>query len=69
MPAGTIAYTNPAGAAFPGSKIALYVSTGAPVYQAPAPAPKPSTPDKGKGKGKGKGKPTVQPTTSPTKKG
>jgi membrane peptidoglycan carboxypeptidase len=36
-PAGTIAYTNPSGSAFPGSKIALYVSTGGGAFQqAPA---------------------------------
>ena len=37
LPAGTVAYTNPAGSAFPGSKIGLYVSTGVPAYQPPDP--------------------------------
>ena len=39
MAAGTVAYTDPAGSAFPGSKIGLYVSTGQPVYQVPDPQP------------------------------
>ncbi len=70
-PAGTIAYTNPSGSAFPGSKIALYVSTGGGSFQqSPATqnnntntnnnntknnTTKPNTRTKGKGKGKGKG--------------
>ena len=36
-PAGTIAYTNPSGSAFPGSRIALYVSSGQPAVVAPQP--------------------------------
>ena len=39
LPQGTVAYTNPAGAAFPGSRIGLYVSTGQPAYVAPEPEP------------------------------
>jgi len=37
MAYGTVAYTDPSGSAFPGSKIGLYLSTGAPAVQ-PAPA-------------------------------
>ena len=68
-PAGTIAYTNPSGSAFPGSKIALYISTGGGSFQqAPAvqnntnatkntnKAPTPTRKNNGKGKGKGNGK-------------
>ena len=36
MPAGTIAYTNPSGSAFPGSRIALYVSSGGGSFQQPS---------------------------------
>ena len=38
LQAGTVAYTNPAGSAMPGSKIGLYVSNGQAPYQ-PPPAP------------------------------
>lgn len=44
LPYGTVAYTDPAGSAFPGSRIGLYLSTGAPAYQEPA--PEPTTKDK-----------------------
>jgi membrane peptidoglycan carboxypeptidase len=68
MAAGTVAYTDPAGAAFPGSRIGLYVSTGVPAFQPPAvrepPAaqqpPPPNTDGGGGGGGggnSGKGKP------------
>ena len=36
MAAGTVAYTDPAGSAFPGCRIGLYVSTGVPAFQPPA---------------------------------
>ena len=39
LPYGTVAYTDPAGSAFPGSRIGLYLSTGAPAYQQPEPEP------------------------------
>ncbi len=75
-PAGTIAYTNPSGSAFAGSRIALYVSTGGQSFQAPATqnnnnnnnaiarSNNNNTTTKksnGKGKGKGKGKTTPPP--------
>ena len=37
LPEGTVAYTDPAGSAFPGSRIALYVSSGQPAVVAPQP--------------------------------
>ena len=39
LPYGTVAYTDPAGSAFPGSRIGLYLSTGAPAYEQPDPEP------------------------------
>ncbi|HZA74063.1 MAG TPA: PASTA domain-containing protein, partial [Propionibacteriaceae bacterium] len=37
--AGTVAYTDPAGSALPGTRVALYLSTGQQPYVAPAPQP------------------------------
>jgi membrane peptidoglycan carboxypeptidase len=59
--AGTVAYTDPAGSALPGSRVALYLSTGQQPYVVPAPQPgtgqpggpePPNTDDKGPGKPK-----------------
>jgi hypothetical protein len=41
LPAGTVAYTEPSGSAFPGSRVGLYVSTGRAAYRAPFVAPAP----------------------------
>ncbi len=56
MPAGTVAYTDPAGSAFPGSRIGLYVSTGQPAFQQPDPQPSPPA-----GKGRGNNRATPPP--------
>ncbi len=74
MAYGTVAYTDPSGSAFPGSKIGLYLSTGAPAVQ-PAPATTSNTKTttnkqttttttkktKGNGRNKGKTPPTPPP--------
>jgi membrane peptidoglycan carboxypeptidase len=39
LPAGTVAFTDPAGSALPGTRIGLYLSTGQASYVAPAPDP------------------------------
>ena len=68
LPAGTVAYTDPAGAAFPGSKIGLYVSTGVPAYQPPVNQPNTQTNGTGTGNGgKGRGGPKPQSTPPPKK--
>jgi membrane peptidoglycan carboxypeptidase len=44
LPEGTVAYTDPAGSALPGSRVGLYLSNGQPAYvppPAPDPAPEP----------------------------
>ncbi len=63
LPAGTVAYTDPSGSAFPGARIGLYISTGVPAQQQPPTTPnQPTKPTK-----PGKGKPNPQ-TTPPPKK-
>jgi membrane peptidoglycan carboxypeptidase len=54
LPFGTVASTNPAGSAFPGSKVGLFLSTGTQAFQQPA-APGNNN-NKGKGRGRGKGR-------------
>jgi membrane peptidoglycan carboxypeptidase len=63
QPFGTVAYTNPAGAAFPGSKIGLYISTGPPTFQQPAT----QNNNTQSGGNSGKGKPGPQQTPPPKK--